>query len=260
MQFLKPLSALYLVLVASVPMAAESEPLVTDRPDFTESAVSVQPGRVQVELGVTAEQSGEVDSQSFGEILVRIGLSDAIELRLGANSYVRETSSAEEADGLENSSIGIKIELVHGGDEPQARKPAAALLIATTLPTGSPAVRQPHLEPGVVLAVEWSLGSRSAIASNVGVVYASDDDDQFLAGSLSVALSTDLGRGFGGYVEYFNLVPESSGPDDRHFLNAGFTYLISDDFQLDIRGGSEVGGEMGSKADYFAGIGLAYRF
>jgi len=246
----------WLVHLTGAFAAAQDEPLVTDRPDFTESPISVQPGRVQVESGYTFEERGEVDSQSFGELLVRIGLWDGVELRLATNSYVRESAPAEEASGLENSAIGFKIELSEGSDEPGGRSLASALLIGTTLPTGSTEVREPHLEPAALLALEWPLSERLGIATNLGLIYASEGGEQFLAGTLSVALGVDLGHDFGGYFEYFNFVPESDGPVDRHFVNAGLTYLLSVDFQFDIRAGVELGGE----TDYFAGVGLAYRF
>ena len=244
-----------LMAVAAIGTRAQ-EALVTDRPDFTESPVSVRPGRVQLEAGYTYEEAGAIASQTFGEILLRIGLAESVELRLGANSYARESSPGGDSSGIENSFVGIKLETGRGSQEPAFLKPATALLIGTSLPTGSSEVREPHLEPGIILALDWALQDPLGIASNVGLFYASEDGEQFALGSFSTALGIDLGGSWGAFLEYFTLVPSGSDRAARHFLDAGFTYLISEDFQLDIRGGTELSGD----TDYFAGIGLAYRW
>src|SRR5688500_373298 len=66
-------------------------PLVTDRPDFTESAVTV-PGGVQVEAGATYAGEAGADGTTVGEVLVRAALTPRAELRVGVPSYV--TASA----------------------------------------------------------------------------------------------------------------------------------------------------------------------
>jgi hypothetical protein len=43
----------------------------------------------------------------------------------------------------------------------------------------------------------------------------------------------------------------------QHYLNGGFTYLVSDDIQLDLRAGF---GLSDAADDFFAGPGLSIRF
>jgi hypothetical protein len=61
--------------------------MVTDRPDFTESASVVPRGRVQLEAGYTYardEDAGVLAAHSYPEALARIGVvDDRLELRLG---------------------------------------------------------------------------------------------------------------------------------------------------------------------------------
>ncbi|MCL7971660.1 MAG: hypothetical protein M8866_06160, partial [marine benthic group bacterium] len=54
--------------------AQEDDPMITDRPDFTESASTVAPGRFQFELGYTFTRSGSENRHNFGELLVRLGI------------------------------------------------------------------------------------------------------------------------------------------------------------------------------------------
>ena len=55
------LGALFCVPWAEVAVAGD-DPLVTDRPDFTESAVTVTRGRTQIEMGYTFSQFGAYGS------------------------------------------------------------------------------------------------------------------------------------------------------------------------------------------------------
>ena len=67
-----------------------SEPLVTDRPDFTESTVTVGRGVMQLECGYTFTADDEAgvrtNNHSFPETLLRVGmLAEWFELRFDWN-------------------------------------------------------------------------------------------------------------------------------------------------------------------------------
>lgn len=81
------------LLTGSVGWAADfddtgDEPLVTDRPDFTESAETIAPGHLQIESGITRSREDATETDSVGEILLRVGLTPNLELRAGFNSYL----------------------------------------------------------------------------------------------------------------------------------------------------------------------------
>lgn len=62
----------------------------------------------------------------------------------------------------------------------------------------------------------------------------------------------------GAYTEYFGFYP--SGADTvapEHFFNGGFSYLISNDIQWDIRAGTGLNTEAD---DFLVGTGLSIRF
>lgn len=242
--------------VASPSAEAQEEALVTDRPDFTESTASVRPGRWQIETGYTYEEVERQELHNLGEALLRIGLTELVELRLELPSYVDQSGPLGDARGLGDAAIGFKLETAAGSDEPRFLEPAMALLVSTTLPTGDSEIGEPHLQPSVLLALDWAVSDRLGVGSNVGLSYASADGEQFAEASFSVALGADLRGDWGGFLEYFAFFPESAGGDPTHFVDGGVTYLLSNDFQLDLRLGTEIGGE----TDLFAGVGLAYRW
>lgn len=230
------------------PLAAQ-EPLVTDRPDFTESAVSVVPGRVQLEAGWTFETADEVDVHTLGEVLFRIGVLPRTELRLGLESFVMVDAPGGDPSGLDDISIGAKFELLEG----RASRPGTALLIGTTVPTGDSEVAAEEWQPEAILALEWDLSERVGLGLNGGWTYAGTDDDRFHEGKASAALGVGLSERVGAFFEAFGFFSEK---DDPAFFDGGLTFLGSDDFQLDGR----VGVGLDDASDWFAGLGVSRRW
>ena len=60
------LCAALLGLAIALPAAAQmDDPLVSDRPDFTESTGTIAPGHVQVEGGITRQEIGEEETRKL---------------------------------------------------------------------------------------------------------------------------------------------------------------------------------------------------
>jgi hypothetical protein len=235
-----------------------AEPLVTDRPDFTESPETVAPGRFQLEAGYTFTRRGDDKQHALGELLLRIGLWQQIELRLGGNSYVWLDSPDGDADGFEDLSLGVKIKLLEGSERFELTRPTVGVIIATTLPTGADDIGEDEPQPEFVLAMAWDLSERFSLGSNLNYAYASEDGDRFHQFSGSLVLGYQLTERWGTYIEYFGFVPESDDGPNTSFFNGGFTYLINDDLQLDARIG--VGAFNGRSPDYFTGAGVSWRW
>ena len=122
----RQLCAALLGIAIAVPAAAQmDEPLVSDRPDFTESTGTIAPGHVQIEGGITRQEIGEEDSLSAGEILVRFGLGERLEARLGVGSWTRIEVPGDELDGFEDPTVGLKVRLTPPVDDRPPGFPAA---------------------------------------------------------------------------------------------------------------------------------------
>jgi len=88
--------------------ATLDEPLITDRPDFTESTDAVPRGHLQLEAGYTftydREKLDRTRDHTSPEILLRIGLVDRLELRLGWAGYswteTRFETESEDGDRI----------------------------------------------------------------------------------------------------------------------------------------------------------------
>ena len=237
---------------AEAPPGAKVEPLVPDRPDFTDGVLIVD--RVQIEGGVTLSRTGSREI-SFGDALVRVPVSERLEMRLGV-LYLRDRDNGESASGFGNSLLGAKYQF----RAPDDGKIGIAMLAGTTLPTGSSSVAEPGgLQPFVKLALAKEFSERIGLGVNVGYASEKDDgvrvNDFFASASLDISLLPRLGS----FVEVWMLSKANAAGDSARYVSAGLSYLVNPDVMVDLRIGVGLGNDFGSP-DSFAGAGLSLRF
>lgn len=247
--------ALLALLLVAAPAAGQeaggtgpdtaAAPMVTDRPDFTESAVAVR--RVQLEAGWTVETAAGADAHAVGEALVRIPAARGLELRVGLPSWLAVGAPAE--DGFGDASVGAKLELA-GADG----GPGVALLAGTSFPVGERGSEGPA--PQALLAVDVPLGPRLGLGLNAGAASPEDAAGRFVEAVGSVALGLDAGGALGVFAELYGL-GRSDGREDEIVADGGLTLALSPDLQLDARVGVPL---EGGGRDLEAGAGLSVRF
>ena len=237
--------------------AIAREPIVTDRPDFTEAAATVPAGMVQLEGGYTFARAEGVGVHTVGEGLARIATGARSELRLGINSYRVISVDGARDGGIEDASIGAKVSILEAADYFDLRRPALSLIVATTVPTGGRAVAERAWQPGAKVVIGWPLTGSLAWTSNLNYTYASEGGRRFGQGSGSTSLAYAATDRVGTYLEYFRFMPASRGGPGAGFVNGGVTYLLTSDFQLDARLGA---GTDGAGSGSFAGVGIARRW
>lgn len=240
------------------------EPLVTDRPDFTEASTPVGLGVIQLELGYTYtfDQSGttSTNSDSYPETLLRIGLfEDWFELRLGwnyANQTTRTGANRTRVTGSEDLLIGAKIGLT----PQEGWLPEMALIVHSFVPTGSGAFTGGQMLPGMIWIYGWEINDCISTAgqSQFNSVIDPETSRNYTEFSQSWTVGYSLTERVGSYTEWYGLFP--SGADTakpQHYVNGGFTYLVHNDLQLDFRAGVGIND---AADDYFLGTGLSYRY
>ncbi len=236
------------------------EPLVTDRPDFTEASSTVGRGVTQLEMGYTYfsdEANGiRAKSHSYPEALIRQGLfRDWFELRVAYNagSFNDGTTTI---NGSEDLYVGAKIGLTpqHGS------LPEMAVIPQATLDTGSAGFTVGESLFGVNWLYSWVLSDSVSLAGSTQFNRSVDGGtaNKYTQWAQSVALGKSITDRFGGYLEWYAFFPDGADTDGvEHYLNGGFSYLISDNVQWDIR----VGLGLNDRAqDFFTGTGLSIRF
>jgi hypothetical protein len=250
----------------------EEGPLETDRPDFTEASSTVGRGRAQLEFGYTYIQDDEhgtrVRAHSFPETLLRVGmLREWFEFRIAWNYGIQRESDGVISTRIsepEDLYLGVKLALT----EQDGIWPEMALVPQMTVPTaprftesGAMAFGTGEVMPGVNWLYGWDVGEIGYFAGSTQVNRTLDDSgvfyDEF---AQSITIGYKWMEKLTQYTEWFAFFPHGAadpGTRPEHYLNGGFTYLVSDDFQLDIRLGY---GLTSSADDFFAGAGAAYRY
>ena len=240
------------IITVGCATAVPPAPMVTDRPDFTESAVTVTPGRAQLEAGYSRTGDGPVVTHEIGESLVRVGVTGATELRVGIGSWRIEDTGASAADsttgGLAGSSLGLKLRLPS-----TPLVPEAALLLSATVPL-SARFGDPGWTPSAVLAGAWSAGA-VGLGANLGYVHAESDagTGEVLA-SVAVGLPLPPDQRAGLFVETY-AVAAAGGGDALVVVDGGATFAASPDVQLDVRIGRGVSGT----SETVIGVGVSVR-
>jgi hypothetical protein len=243
-----------------LPAAPIDEPLVTDRPDFTESTLAVPVGRAQLEAGLTFTRDNpgggsRAESVEAPEALLRLGLARGFELRIGAPSYAWADDGAADENGATDLSLGFKFELA----TQEGARPSLAVLAELSLPTGADAFTSDSVDPGVILAWAYDLGESGwSVAGNAGVSSLGDGaDDRFEEFSASLALGIPLTGALGAFAEYYTFLRNGAGSGPEHYFNTGLTCLLGPNTQLDAR----VGAGLNERSDdFFAGVGVSFRF
>lgn len=246
--------AMVAALVACVPHLEPAEPISSDRPDHTESAQLVPRGMVQVEGGTTVASGRDTRMASYGEILVRAGMHDALELRVEPFTYTTVSGDgAPRAAGVEDLALGIKLPIFRR-DSAQRFVPDVSVIGATSVPTGAHHSRGDGAQPGAVLAADWTLAGGLGFGSNLAISRGRSGGERYWERGASATFGIGVSERAGIYGEWF-AVRDTRDDAAVHVVNTGITCKLSSDFQLDARigRGNRDGGS-------FGGIGFATRW
>ena len=125
--------------------ASAKDPLITDRPDFTESAFVVGRGTVQLEGGGTYVDFGDESVTTLPELLVRWGITRTVELRFLTPTYAWIDGPDGSDSGFLSTALGAKIALNDGDGDGFWGKTGA---VSSSRPRFLPEVRPSHRRPG----------------------------------------------------------------------------------------------------------------
>lgn len=255
------------------------EPLVTDRPDFTESSVAVGRGVSQVEFGYTFTSSSaggvRVRTQTAGEQLLRAGFhADWLEFRLGmvpgmlmdsvedfdlslplVFEQTRSGGASSSTAGFPDLYTGFKAALF----PQEGNLPEMAVIPQLNIPTGTASFSSDKLEPGVNLVYGWRLDDSYSTAGSTQVNRRYDEGGEgYIEFAQSWTIARSLSERLGAFAEWYAFFPEGSDTARaQQYLNGGFAWALTDDFQFDIRVGFGLNDEAD---DFFVGSGFSIRF
>jgi hypothetical protein len=233
------------------------DPISPDRPDFTEGTGLIPAGHVQVEGGVTLARVEDEDSTTLGELLVRFGIGERSEARIGLGSYTRIDSDLAGGDvsGFEDPALELKIRFTDEAGELAPGQPAVALVLGTSVPVGDKELTSDEWIPTAIFAFDWDLG-RFGVGANLGGSYEAGDD-RFLQAFASVSGGFSVTDRLGTYLEWYGFSEEEKNGPSTNYVDGGVSFQINNDLMVDARIGT---GLNDADPDWYAGVGASIRW
>ena len=211
-----------------------AQDLITDRPDQTESSSTVMEGSLQIETGALLQflEAGQHVSKSIlaPSTLFRYGLTGGLEIRL-LSQYETIKSDFGNVDGISDLEIGFKVQLL----KKENTNTEIAFLSHLIIPTGTEFISSGEYGTINKLSIAHELNESTGLGYNIGY-----DNFGYGNGNLtySIAVGKSINDKAGFFVESYGELEEF-----EEFIlhaDAGFTYLIKPNFQLDFSFGTSL--------------------
>ncbi|UII31727.1 transporter [Fulvivirga ulvae] len=246
---------LKILLLLTPYFAFSQETIFTDRPTTTDAVKLISPGTFQIEMGymnTRYEDEGiEFKSITAPNLSVKYGLAEWLELRVLANYLTLKVDAYD----IENSLSGVtplilspKLKLI----DQNFWIPRISLATAISFP--EPAKEEFQSEKinyGGRLLFEHVFNDRYSWSHGFGADW---DDSRETTWAYSSAFSVSLSGKVGAFAEIFGYF--ATDIPSTHSIDAGVTYLASDNIQLD----TSIGLPLNENApDFFYSVGLAWK-
>ncbi len=202
--------------------------LTTDRPDQTESSLVLSQGHVQIETGISIE-----DSQSNINTLFRIGIVNGVEIRINSNYFINDELSFMKKSSFRDFEIGAKFKIL----DKDNNDTKIGFLTHLSVPTANEAFS--YNEYGLLsrILISHDLKNDSQIGYNIGYNKYNNYD-----GNLIYTIA--YGRSLGSFGVFFELFGDESSNSSNLNFDSGITYLIDNDKQLDLSIGRGLNNDM----------------
>jgi hypothetical protein len=224
--------------------SAQEREYCPERPGLDTPACTMAPGRVSVETAIADwtrdDQPGSrEDTIRFGDTLVRVGLTDTIEARVGWTPFghdrMRDASGVDTVDGVGDVSLGIKANL----HDPDGSGFSVAVLPYVTLPVGRSSIGAGDWGAGFLVPVTYELSDAVSLDLTPEIDAAVDEDGngRHLAYSAAAGLAVKLDKDFTLTGEVQALRDDDPEEHATQTLAAlSLAWSATDDLQFDILG------------------------
>ncbi len=252
--------------IAQEPEAgAETGPkdeIETDRDSFTPATTTAGFGRAIFESSYTfIDNRSAPDGHSFPEALLRVGVWDRLELRVGWNYEAGgPTSATSGVDfGAGDSGTENESKILYGAKFETTREsgwiPQSALIVQGDTPTSGPS-NFTRITVGEVAG--WTLPNGWKWDSAIRFGTNNENGDNFTEWAPSTVLKIPIGESWSVHAEYFGILSAGRAETaDEHFASFGFHYLINKNIEIGDRFGFGLTEE---SPRFFNNVGIGWRF
>jgi Putative MetA-pathway of phenol degradation len=265
---------LLLLFLASITLSGcacpkNPAPFSSDRPGQTTTPGIVPPCYPQVELGWTHTEDKDASgtrtkNDQFPNTLLRFGVIPNAEVRVGYVGYNWQNTTPPKGSGTRSSgsgdaNLGVKYRFL----EASGWLPESAFLAQLSLPVGAKDFSSDKADPSFLFAFTNPINDFLSFSYNLGAAWQTgQDSDTNQNHTLSnfnytASLWFTLTEHLGAFVEAYGSIAMNPSNSPSNALDGGFTYLILENFQVDISGGK---GISEAATDWYVGAGFTYRY
>ena len=215
--------------------AEKEEPLESDRPDFTESSATVGDKVLQIEGGYTYTHAKagipSLDEHDLPELLVRYGIAERLELRLGWEGWIFDHSSdgasgtsagPQDVNGSSDTEFGFKYALT----KQDKWRPQSAVLVDVTAPVGSPAFSSRQVDTRIAYLYSWEFTKKLSLNCSSGNSWTGQPGDRFSFLYQSASVEYELTERLHCFNEFYAwFLRDRLDNRTQCYYNGGLTFL-----------------------------------
>jgi hypothetical protein len=223
---------------------AEDRDFCADRPGKATPSCTLDPGRFQIEAGVfdyahSRDSDTVEDDYGAADLLLRYGLSDSLEARIGWDGYGwtrqrnRLSGIVAHGQGGGDLTLSFRQNLRH----PDDTGTAFALLPSLTLPVGNDAMGAGTWSAGVIVPFGADLAPNWRLTLDPEVDAAADQDrhGRHLAYALAAAVTRSIGEDWQFSAEGWAMRDDDpSGHETQASIDLSAAWQTGKNSQLDV--------------------------
>ena len=220
------------MISASLAVMAQEEEFTADRPGASTGPATVGRGVIQLEQGVQYDGVGDGYGQfTFSNTLLRYGLFDGVELRLGGDALIHHTYDKWQP-AFAGLAVGTKISCFEG----RGAIPAISVLADFAIPgTAGNGFETEHFTPSLYLLFENSVNDWLSIGYNVGAEW--DGSTPAPTTFVALCLGFSISERLGCFAESYNYFGKAG---NSYCADLGFNYMVGERVQLDVAANLDV--------------------
>jgi len=232
------------------PEPPETAAMSPDRPGFGEGADVLGRGQFELEAGLTYSNAGGVRLLTMPNTLLRFGLFNGLEARIGTDGLSFERGDDAPRSGTADLRASVKFRVL---DQDTAGI-EMSIIPVVSLPTGTGGFSSGGLDPTVKVALGRNLPAGFSLGGNALVSIVTDSDGRFTQRAISAGVTHGVGARWSGFVEAYAVTPSDRGQATAVALDWGATRQIGDNVQFDLEAGRGL-----TPRNWFVGFGLSVR-
>lgn len=244
--------------------SAEEGELETDRDSFTPATTTAGDQRWITEAAYSFIDNRSVpETHSYPELLLRRGVGDWLELRLGWNFEVggagSPTSGNVPSDLGEEAELERESRIFYGAKalllEQCGLRPESTIIIQGFTPTSGEAN---ETQMSATYVFGWTAECGTVWDSAIRYSTSSVEDDDFNVWAPSTVIKIPVGERWKAHAEYFGIFSDGREEESsQHFFSPGAHYLVTPNLEI----GCRVGWGLNDQApNFFSNVGLGWRY